>query len=219
MDEVVVGGEGSLSARLLHVMMTERGGRSTLVPLEPSAMAAAVVRHRPHLVLCDHGMAGDPDPADLVGVVHAALPATRVVVVTAEQRPERVSRVVAAGASGYLHKSGGVEALFRALERVCAGETVVSVPRRAAQDGRDDDHADVLRLAAALTCRERECLALLVDGITTDVMVERLGISPLTVRSHVQSVLYKLGVHSRLEAASLAVRHGLLPDAVGSRAG
>ena len=68
------------------------------------------------------------------------------------------------------------------------------------------------RLAAYLTIRERQCLGLLVEGLDTAQMAVRLGVSPATVRTHVQSLLTKLGVHSRLEAASLAVRHRLLED-------
>ena len=70
------------------------------------------------------------------------------------------------------------------------------------------------RLAGYLTCRERDCLGFLVDGLDTSAMAAKLGVA---VRTHVQSVLTKLGVHSRLEAASLAVRHELLgPERTGS---
>jgi two-component system nitrate/nitrite response regulator NarL len=68
------------------------------------------------------------------------------------------------------------------------------------------------RLAGYLTARERECLRLLVEGLDTARMATRLGVSPATVRTHVQLLLTKLGVHSRLEAASLAVRYRLLDD-------
>jgi two-component system nitrate/nitrite response regulator NarL len=67
-------------------------------------------------------------------------------------------------------------------------------------------------LAATLTKRERECLALLVEGVGTGEMASVLAVSELTVRSHIQRLLQKLGAHSRLEAASLAVRHGLLAE-------
>ena len=66
------------------------------------------------------------------------------------------------------------------------------------------------RLAAHLTDRERQCLELLVEGHRTTTMARGLGVSTTTVRTHVQSVLTKLGVHSRLEAASLALRHSLI---------
>ncbi len=73
-------------------------------------------------------------------------------------------------------------------------------------------HDDALRLASHLTDRERECLALLVEGLDTTAMARKLSVSRTTVRTHVQSVLTKLGVHSRLEAASFAVRYRLLDD-------
>jgi two-component system nitrate/nitrite response regulator NarL len=61
-----------------------------------------------------------------------------------------------------------------------------------------------------LTPREREVLALLVEGLSGVVIANRLGISRNTVRTHVQSILTKLQVHSRLEAATFAVRHRLV---------
>ena len=84
----------------------------------------------------------------------------------------------------------------------------------------DPAGAHARRLVSLLTEREIECLSLLVEGVSTREMERRLGIATLTVRSHVQSMLSKLGVHSRLEAASLAVRHDLLVGrALPSRAG
>jgi len=65
-------------------------------------------------------------------------------------------------------------------------------------------------LATYLTPRELECLALLASGFGTTLIARRLGVSTMTIRSHVQAVLTKLGVHSRLEAASLAIRYGLV---------
>jgi PAS domain S-box-containing protein len=64
--------------------------------------------------------------------------------------------------------------------------------------------------AAALTRREHEILGLIAGGANTRVIAERLHVSPATVRNHVQNLLGKLGVHSRLEAAAYATRHGLL---------
>jgi DNA-binding NarL/FixJ family response regulator len=63
-----------------------------------------------------------------------------------------------------------------------------------------------------LTDRERQCLKLLVEGLGTRDIAHRFGVSNSTVRSHVQALITKLGAHSRLEVASLAVRHSLLDD-------
>jgi DNA-binding NarL/FixJ family response regulator len=92
---------------------------------------------------------------------------------------------------------------------VLRGEVVVDVPK-APTSRRLAGQDSVQRLAAYLTDRERECLGLLVEGLDTAGMAAKLGVSRATVRTHVQSLLTKLGVHSRLEAASFAVRYRLL---------
>lgn len=71
---------------------------------------------------------------------------------------------------------------------------------------------DAHRLVANLTHRERQCLGMMTHGMNTRAMAERLTVSDATVRTHVQSVLAKLGVNSRLEAVALTVRTGLLPN-------
>lgn len=89
---------------------------------------------------------------------------------------------------------------------------------RAAQGDRSPAHADVLAAAGTLsgegpagtlTRREREVLRLLATGANTKVAAERLGVSPATVRNHVQNLLGKLGVHSRLQAVAYATTHRL----------
>ena len=78
----------------------------------------------------------------------------------------------------------------------------------------EDDGA--VLLTEQLTPRERQVLALLVQGASGEAISKPLGISPNTVRTHVQSILTKLQVHSRLEAAAFAVRHHLVADSRGS---
>lgn len=75
------------------------------------------------------------------------------------------------------------------------------------------------RFAASLTQREWQCLGLMVHGLNTRAMAERLSVSDATVRTHVQSVLAKLGVNSRLEAVALTVRAGLQPNTHPSGSG
>jgi DNA-binding NarL/FixJ family response regulator len=74
-------------------------------------------------------------------------------------------------------------------------------------------------LAAQLTARELEVLALLVEGAGSGEIARTLDISWNTVRTHAQSILTKLQVHSRLEAAAVAVRQGLVPDPAVSASG
>ena len=148
------------------------------------------------------------DLASVVGQVIGASVGTRVIVLSGAADTVSAPQALEAGACGYVHKSRGVSALISAVNRVLAGNVVVNVP--AAHTRRSACASEVERLAARLTMRERECLSLLVEGLDTAAMVVKLGISRTTVRTHVQAVLNKLGVHSRLEAASLAVRSGLL---------
>lgn len=171
---------------------------------------AAVARDQPDLCLVDRHFAGD-DAVDAIGTMIAASPGTKVLMLSADPDIDGILGALNAGASGYLHKTRGVTALTKAIGRVLRGEVVVDVPRGASSPrpaGLDDAH----RLAAYLTARERECLALLVEGLDTAAMARKLTVSRTTVRTHVQSVLTKLGVHSRLEAASYAVRYHLLDD-------
>lgn len=80
-----------------------------------------------------------------------------------------------------------------------------------------DDAENVHRLAAHLTVREWQCLELLVRGLNTRAMARQLNVSVTTVRTHVQSMLAKLGVNSRLQAVALATRTGLLDQPLRSR--
>jgi two-component system, NarL family, nitrate/nitrite response regulator NarL len=96
----------------------------------------------------------------------------------------------------------------RSIEAVVRGEGVVhtsKAPRGEVGGGRRTD-----LLTEHLTKRERSVLALLVDGSSSEQIAHVLSISPNTVRTHIQNVLTKLQVHSRLEAAAFAVKRGLV---------
>ncbi|GAA3358358.1 response regulator transcription factor [Saccharopolyspora gregorii] len=171
---------------------------------------AAVRRLAPDICLLDRFF-GDGDGVARLAEVRAAGPATKVVVLTADGDARGVRGALAAGAAGYVNKMCGLSNLLDALTAVAAGETVVALAasRVPAQQQRGDA-LDARRLASYLTARERECLGMLTEGAQTATMAKSLGVSPATVRTHVQAVLTKLGVHSRLEAASLALRHDLI---------
>lgn len=138
----------------------------------------------------------------------------KVVVLTAIQDPEVIAEALAAGACGYVPKTRAVDDLMDVVRRAAAGELVM--PER--------DLAPVLQhlraatpppegelLLRRLTRRERDILRALAAGDTTSQVAEHFGISALTVQSHVKNILSKLGVHSKIEAVTLAWRHGLAP--------
>ncbi|MEV4312473.1 helix-turn-helix transcriptional regulator [Actinocrispum sp. NPDC049592] len=100
-----------------------------------------------------------------------------------------------------------LEMLDREVTRLADLARHATMPRPDA-----NEIADARHLAAHLTDREWECLGLLVQGLNTTAMSTTLGISPTTARTHIQSLLTKLGVHSRLEAVALTLRTSLLDN-------
>jgi two-component system, NarL family, nitrate/nitrite response regulator NarL len=148
-------------------------------------------------------------------------PAAKLLAVTGFDDPQAVKEALRVGFRGYVTKDVRAKRFVSAIKAVLDGKVVIPQQLASAVGGArspEDRHAALL--AQQLTDREREVLALLVEGAGGAEIAERLSISTNTVRTHVQSVLTKLQVHSRLEAATFAVRHGLVasPAADGRRA-
>jgi two-component system nitrate/nitrite response regulator NarL len=169
----------------------------------------------PDLVLIDVGL---PDESGLaVGAkLIAERPETRVVALTAIADPELVREALHAGFSGYITKDTQAELFVRAVQGILDGQIVV--PQRLGRGALDPpppdpvlpETANATLLARQLTPRELEVLEMLAQGAGGGEIATRLGVSPNTVRTHVQGILSKLQVHSRLEAAAFAVRHQLV---------
>jgi DNA-binding NarL/FixJ family response regulator len=204
---LVLGDDHVVFLDALSTVLSQHGYVVSAVARNAPEMVALVRRDRPDACLIDRNTPQDDD-AQTIAQVLAASQGTNVLVLGASAGREVVGRVLDAGASGYLHQSRGIGALIIALERVLRGEVVVDVPQLPPLR-RSPEPNQALRLASHLTSRERECLMMLVEGLDTAAMVGRLGVSRTTVRTHLQAVLTKLGVHSRLEAASFAVHHRL----------
>jgi DNA-binding NarL/FixJ family response regulator len=120
---------------------------------------------------------------------------------------------MAAGASGYLPKTRAADDLVSVVRRAAAGEIVMAdddlpVVLDELRTGREPNVAAELALRR-LTARETEILRAMAAGDAAGEIAETLGISSLTVQSHVKNILAKLGVHSKIEAVTMAWRHGL----------
>jgi DNA-binding NarL/FixJ family response regulator len=175
-------------------------------------------RTRPDVALVDLNLPNG-DGIRATYMITEQVPACRVAVL-ADLEDERVLvDAVEAGASGYLTKECALSELIDAARAIYAGETLIPrrmlgpllarlIQRRREQDG-------ALRRTARLTRREREVLALLAEGADNDAIAQTLVISPQTARTHIQNVLSKLGVHSRLEAAAFVMQNGILDELVG----
>jgi DNA-binding NarL/FixJ family response regulator len=143
-------------------------------------------------------------------------PACRVIVFSGQEDEQVLVEALEAGASGYLSKQSPLVDLIAATRAVHRGEALVpprmlgALLQRLIIRRRERDEA--LRRLAQLTRREREVLALLSQGADNDAIARELVISPETARTHIQNLLGKLGVHSRLEAAAFVTQNALLND-------
>lgn len=154
-----------------------------------------------------------PDQSGLIvgATIRERYPDVRVVALTALNDARAVQEALRAGFSGYLTKDTAVPQLVSAIQAARDGQIVMppQLARRAA-GAISTEEVEAGLLAQQLTRREREILTMLVRGLSGEEIAAGLHISPNTVRSHVQNILSKLGVHSRLEAAAFAVRHDLV---------
>lgn len=168
---------------------------------------------QPELVLLDLTMPG-MDGLAALPAIRAIAVETEVVVLTASGTEENLLAAIRAGAAGYLLKSEPPERIAEFLHGVADGEAALSgsVARRLVDRLRVGGRLDggvPDGIAKRLSAREVEVLLLLDDHLTTDEIAGRLFISEHTVRSHVKSLLRKLGVSSRREALErLAVARG-----------
>ncbi len=155
---------------------------------------------------------------DRLAEIRATAPATRLVLLGARLDTQTIAAGRAAGVRGVADKRLPAAEIIHILERVNDGELVLPRDQVAARtsrpaNGSRADHTH--RLAAFLTPRERQVLGALVRGRDTIRLARELGIAETTARCHIQSVLIKLGAHSRLEAATTAVRFGMIDPQTG----
>ena len=199
-----------------HLLFAEAIGQTltgmgmTLVDIATSAdqVLPAVREHRPDLVLMDVGLP-DQHGIALGRAILSEAPGTKIVVLTALEDEETLQDALRSGFHGYLTKNTEPEKFKRALESVADGQVVFQHRLGRAVAG-DAEVSDAQLLARQLTSREVEVLQLLAEGASSKEISEGLSVSPNTVRTHVQGILTKLQVHSRLEAAAFAVRHELV---------
>lgn len=149
-------------------------------------------------------------------LIRERVPASRVIILCGEDDDRVLVDALEAGAHGFLSKGSPLSELTDAARSGFRGE--ILIPSRmmsgllARLIWRRREQDQTLRTLSRLTRREQEVLRLLAQGTDNDGIAQSLVISPQTARTHVQNVLGKLGVHSRLEAAAVVTRSGLLDD-------
>ena len=174
---------------------------------------AQVAAQRPDLVLMDLVMAG-MDGVETTRQVTAGFPHVRVLVLTSFASDDKVFPAIKAGALGYLLKETDAEALMRAIRQVAQGEPSLE-PRIARRVLLELAHPSAPAVPNGsltpepLTAREVEVLKLIAQGLSNQEIADRLVIGEVTVRTHVSSILGKLHLANRVQAALYALREGI----------
>lgn len=171
------------------------------------AAVTAAAAGRPDVVLMDLVMP-EGDGVAAIRALTAAAPGVRVVVLSSFADDERIFAAMQAGAAGYLLKDVDPDALADAIREVHQGRPALHPDVAARLMRRVADRAGPA--AEPLTPREREVLRLVVEGYANKQIARRLAITEKTVKTHVSSILQKLGVPDRTAAAVLAIRQGLV---------
>ncbi|MBB1255331.1 response regulator transcription factor [Streptomyces alkaliterrae] len=173
------------------------------------------------VLLIDVEMCGPLPPGEavngsqLLSRLHHGRPELRTVVLAGRDDPRRAAAALQLGASGWVAKDCSLSRLLQVVRGVLRGEThlppalLTGVLRELTTTRRHRTESE--ELVAALTPREHEVLRCMVAGLGRKAVAERLFLSPHTVRTHMQNVLGKLGVHSTLAAVALARRAGVGP--------
>jgi two-component system, NarL family, response regulator DevR len=195
----------------LEALITRDGtnevvGQASAVP----QIVASVPQLKPDLFVLDAGLALGSRPT-LVETILSELPDTKVILLAQDTDIDLLLHAIRAGAVGVVGKKSGTQTVLRAVQAVLDGEGVVpramlpQLFRRLLDMGDRATDAPLNRLSP----REREVLALLGRGWSNAQIGRELYISPHTVRTHVQNILQKLEMHSKLEAATFAMQHEL----------
>jgi NarL family two-component system response regulator LiaR len=164
---------------------------------------------RPDVILMDLVMP-EMGGAEATRLIRQQCPEVQVIALTSFQEKELVREALQAGAIGYLLKNVSAEDLAAAIREAHAGRSTLAPEAIQAliQDaGRATLRDQDLQEAYELTPREREVLALMVEGLNNPDIAERLVVSRSTAKAHVSNILSKLGVSNRAEAIALALQH------------
>jgi two-component system, NarL family, response regulator DevR len=170
-----------------------------------AAAMARVVALRPDVALLDVRLP-DGDGIEVCREISSVLPGTACLMLTAYGDDQAVLGAIMAGAAGYVSKQTCGTDLVAALRAVAAGQSVLDpvASRRVMARLREHAPADPV---AALSDQERRVLDLIGEGLTNRQIAERMFLSEKTVKNYVSSLLTKLGMQRRTQAAAFAVRH------------
>jgi DNA-binding NarL/FixJ family response regulator len=197
-----------------------REGLRTALALSDEAVAVvgeagsgeeAVERARelvPDVVFMDVRMPG-MDGIEATRRIREASPDTKIILITIDESRGAISDAIQAGVSGYLLKDASPDALVDAARNAVEGNAVIH-PQLTKTFIEEAQAAGDEPRPAPLSKREREILQKVADGATTRQVATELGISPHTVKTHLERIFEKLGANDRAQAVAIAIRTGIV---------
>jgi two-component system, NarL family, response regulator DevR len=167
-------------------------------------------QHRPDVIVMDIRMPNGSG-IDACRVITAELEGTGVIMLTSHADSDALFEAIDAGASGYVLKRVGSSALVDAVRAVAEGGSLLdpTVTRSVLDRLRNASRLEEAGAFADLTEQERRVLAHVADGASNRAIADRMGLAEKTVRNYVSSILAKLGIDSRAQAAGYAIRNRL----------
>lgn len=209
--KVIVVDDHELFRRGLIGLLEERG----IEIIGEAALAADAIRQAADIgrcvVLMDLRMPG-MSGIEAIQRLAAAAPLARVLALTVLADDQHVIEALLAGACGYVLKDAPIDQIVEGVRAASRGESMISprIASRLVRRIREPDTIEVTLTGEELTPREQEVLELLARGLDNSEIAEALYLSQHTVKNHVSSILIKLQVENRLQAAVRAVRAGLV---------
>ncbi len=207
----------------IHILIADdhpivREGLRALIATEPGMIVVGEAKDgdeavlkacslQPDVILLDLVMPRKDGLAAISEIIHD-LPGARILVLTSFAEDELVFPAIKAGAMGYLLKDASPQELLEAIRTVYRGESSLhpAIARKVLREFTRP--SDPPAKAEALTEREGEILLLVAQGLSNRAIAEQLVVSERTVRSHVSTILQKLHLHSRTQAALYALKEG-----------
>jgi two-component system nitrate/nitrite response regulator NarL len=185
--------------------LSDNGHTVVVTATDPAEAVEAAREHKPDACLLDVHF---PWAKGLkaIGRIRAASPNTKVVVLSGSTSSGLVAEAIAQGAHGFVGKEKPIAAIIEALEKAHQGHLAADplVTRNLRPPVQRDDPLWALKF---LTEREWEVMRCIMEGLSTEQMANQFGVQRSTARTHVQNLLTKLGVHSRLQVAALITSH------------
>ena len=190
----------------LSIALTDKGHTVVATAVDPDEAVEAARMHQPDGCLLDVSFP-HANGLHAIGRIHDVSPNTKVVMLSGAISRNLVADAIAEGAQGFVGKEKPVDVIIEALEMASQGHLAVDLQLLQEALRPRAQSEEPLWMLKFLTEREWEVMRCIMDGLSTGQMAEQLSVKRSTARTHVQNLLTKLGVHSRLQVAALMTAH------------